>query len=238
MKNREILFNWELFSAEFIDRPNRFLTRVRLDGKIVDSHLPDPGRLKELLKPGSKVLVKKENGLNRKTRYSTQMVYQDNQLISVNTLLPNLFVKKLLKNRSLEQFSDWELIQSEKTFGNSRFDFYLKKGNDELILEVKSVTLVKDEIAMFPDAVTARGSKHLKHLIELAQKGYKTAVLFVVQRNDAKYFIANADCDPEFAKNLKLATESNVQVHIIKIDVYPEKLIYSGKLPLKFDKIG
>ena len=87
--------------AEFIDRPNRFITRVRLDGDIIDSHLPDPGRLKELLIPGARLLLKKENGRNRKTHFSTQAVYFGKTLISLNTLIPNRFVSYLLKNHSL-----------------------------------------------------------------------------------------------------------------------------------------
>ena len=238
MKNKEFLLNWKLLSAKFIDRPNRFLTRVRLDGKIVESHLPDPGRLKELLIPGVEVLIKEEENVRRKTRYTTQMVVKDNHLISLNTLMPNRLVKCLLKRHAIEQFSEWDLIQSEKTFGKSRFDFFLKKGIEKLILEVKSVTLVKDKIALFPDAITTRGSKHIKHLIQLAQDGYKTAILFVVQRNDANAFTPNYNCDPKFAKNLLLAFKMGVLIHIIKINVSKEKLVYTGKLPLKFDKIG
>ena len=100
------------------------------------------------------------------------------------------------------------------------------------------MTLVKNRIALFPDAVTTRGSKHVKHLIKLTQDGFKTAILFVVQRNDATVFTPNHDCDPEFTNNLQLAHQMGVSIHIIKIDVFKEKLVYSGKLPLKFDKIG
>lgn len=238
MSNREISLNWKLLPAVFIDRPNRFLVRVNLQKEIVECHLPDPGRLEELLQPGAKVLVKRENGPQRKTKYSTQMVYLGEQLISVNTLLPNFCVNKLLKTNSIKQFSDWELIQREKLFGKSRFDFFLKKGEARLVLEVKSVTLVKNRIAMFPDAVTSRGTKHLKHLTDLTGKGYKTAVLFVVQRDDADFCMANTECDPKFAENLRTAWDSGVAVHSIKFKVFPNKIIFSGNLPFKFDKIG
>ena len=91
----------KFIEAEFIERPNRFLTRVRLYGEIVDSHLPDPGRLKELLIPGARLLLKKENGINRKTQFSTQAVYAGKTLISLNTLVPNRFVYYLIKNQGL-----------------------------------------------------------------------------------------------------------------------------------------
>ena len=111
--------NYRLLEARFIDRPNRFLSRVELDGKIVESHLPDPGRLKELLKFGVKILVKKEDGNNRRTQYSTQAVYDGKTLVSLNTLLPNKFTAYLLKEKKIDFLIDWNLIKKEVVLGNT-----------------------------------------------------------------------------------------------------------------------
>ena len=119
--------NYPFIEARFIERPNRFLTRVEFNDNIVESHLPDPGRLKELLKPGCKVLIKKENGKNRKTGYSTQAVYYKNILISLNTLLPNKFIESLLKERKLDFLKNWKINKKELSHGKHRFDFQLIK---------------------------------------------------------------------------------------------------------------
>ena len=114
MKNSEILLNWKLIPAKFILRPNRFLIKAKLNKKIILAHLPDPGKLDELLYPDANLLLKKENGPNRKTKYSAQMVFYNDILVSLNTNLPNVIVKYLLEQRLLKQFKKWNLVQTEK----------------------------------------------------------------------------------------------------------------------------
>ena len=124
--------NYPLLDAHFIDRPNRFLTRVEYNGVIVDSHLPDPGRLKELLKPGVRILIKEEKGKHRKTAYSTQAVYDKKILISLNTLIPNQFTEYLLIKKKIDFLKKFEIDKKEVPYGNHRFDFQLKRGNKKL----------------------------------------------------------------------------------------------------------
>ena len=124
-----------------------------------------------------------------------------------------------------------------KKIGDSRFDFLLEQFKNKMILEVKSVYLVKNNISLFPDAITKRGTKHLKHLMELKDRGYYTSILFVIQRKDAKSFMPNYECDPIFSKNLELAYKKGVLINVIKIEVLPSKLSNLGKIPLKFDNI-
>ena len=227
--------NYKLIKAEFIDRPNRFLTRADLNGKIVESHLPDPGRLQELLIPGAKILLKKENGVHRKTRYSTQAVYSNDILISLNTLLPNKFVEFLLINRKIDFLSEWNIVKREAQFEHSRFDFQLCKGKEIMFLEVKSVTLVENGIAKFPDAVTERGRRHVEHLGKMMEKGINTMVLFVIQRPDSKLFQPQWERDPQFGFALYNAWEKGLRVKVIQIQMAIDKIKYLGKIPSKLN---
>ena len=225
----------KFIEAEFIDRPNRFLTRVRFDGDIIDSHLPDPGRLNELLIPGARLLLKKEFGKNRKTQFSTQAVYAGDTLVSLNTLVPNRFVSYLLKNHSLKFLQEWKFQKQEVIYGNSRFDFQLSKDDVIMVLEVKSVTLVENEIAKFPDAVTERGRRHVKHLAELATEGLDVMVLFVVQRPDAKCFQPQWERDPQFGNALVEAWQNGLQVRVIKMKMTTNSLHYLGEIPYELN---
>ena len=222
---------WKLLPAKFISRPNRFLTEIEIDGTKHLSHLPDPGRLKELLLPGVELLVKKENGLHRKTGYSTQAVYSGDTLISINSWLPNTFVEYLIKNKSISFLKDWQVKKREYTVGKSRFDFLLENEGKLLYLEVKSVTLVENRIAKFPDAVTERGRKHLMHLSEMQDAGNKCMVLFVVQRHDVDLFTPQWERDPKLGNALVHAHKSGVEIHVIKSKMEIDQINYIGELP-------
>lgn len=236
-KHAEMCFSYKLLPAVFEARPNRFLTLVRLDGELVKSHLPDPGRLRELLIPGVTVLLKREDGPKRKTKFSTQAVYQGKTLVSLNTLLPNRFVEFLLQGKHLADFSDWKVKKREAVCGKSRFDFLLENCRDEKMwLEVKSVTFVENGTARFPDAVSERGTRHLRHLAAMSRAGDKCAVLFVVQRKDAKLFSPYWQRDPALGEALVQAQAAGVAIHVIKTEVTPQKIIYRSLLPLELGR--
>ena len=227
--------NYKLLEAEFIDRPNRFLTRVNYNGNIIESHLPDPGRLKELLYKGVKVLIKKESGVNRKTAYSTQAVYYNDVLISLNTLLPNQYVEYLLINKKIDFLKHWELDKKEVTIGKHRFDFQLKNNSKTLILEIKSVSLVKNSIAKFPDSVTLRGYNHIKKLGQIACTSIDTMVIFVVQRPDAKLFQPEWSRDPKFCAALCDSYDKGLEIKVINMKMGKRKIYYMGELPFKLN---
>jgi sugar fermentation stimulation protein A len=229
----EMKITHEFIKAIFVERPNRFLTKIKINNELFLSHLPDPGRLKELLIPGVQLLVKRENGINRKTRFSTQAVYQDKTLISLNTLIPNKFVSYLLKNKLLPFLKEWEFDKQEVSYGKNRFDFQLKKNNMKMIVEVKSVTLVENTIAKFPDAITERGKRHVEHLSNLNSQNLKTMVLFVIQRPDADSFAPQWERDPKFSNALLKASKNGVCIKSIKMKMTPKSLIYMGEVPHK-----
>lgn len=223
-----------LVSGKFVDRPNRFITMVAVDGQIVRSHLPDPGRLKELLIPGTELLLRPApKGSERKTKFSTVMVRHEGQLISLVSALPNRFVLESLQNGSLPMFNDYQLIRPEITHGNHRFDFLLQDKNKiPFYLEVKSVTFVEDGLAKFPDAVTERGTRHANALADLVQKGKGAGILFVCQRPDANRFEPMWDRDPKFSQALYDAQKAGVRVWCITTNISETQMTYQIEIPV------
>ena len=225
-----------LVEAEFVERPNRFLSRVRIEGKIYDSHVPDPGRLKELLFPGARVLVEPKTGENRKTKFATVMVYSGDELISINSQLPNRFVRYCLDNSLIPELQGWAVKKQEYTLGKSRFDFLLEMGGKEKLLEVKSATLVEKGIARFPDAVTSRGRRHVLHLADSITPQRSAAVLFIVQRSDAVSFEPHWGRDPEFAQALLTSVEDGLELIIYTTNLKPDSMTLRSSIPYSLEQ--
>ncbi|MEX2681268.1 MAG: DNA/RNA nuclease SfsA [Candidatus Sigynarchaeota archaeon] len=199
--------------ASFIDRPNKYLVRAQLDGgQEIEAHLADPGRLKELLFPGVRGWVVQARGPKRKTSYDFIAVDHGGNIVSVDTRVPNKYVKDLLDRKYLFPFA-FDTILPEFRFGeNSRIDFMATRRTMKYLIEVKSVTLVEDGVALFPDAPTARGTKHLHELVESRKKGYIPVIVLVIQRGDANSFKPHARMDPAFAKAFERAREHGVDI--------------------------
>lgn len=228
-------FNYKFKEGIFIKRPNRFLTLVKLGSELVESHLPDPGRLKELLVPGVRVLLKDEKGNHRKTKFSTQAVFYDDKLISLNTLLPNQYVEYLINNKKLDFLSNWKIYKREVNCDKHRFDFQLEKNGKFMYLEVKSVTLVENNIAKFPDSVTVRGSNHVKYLGDLVLKGGMAMVLFVIQRHDSIIFKPNWERDNKFSNNLLDASKKGLFIRAIHSKLTKNKIHLLGEIPIEIN---
>ena len=212
-----------------------FLTIISLGDKVVESHLPDPGRLQELLFPGAIVYVRPapENS-ERKTKYSTVLVKNKDVLISLDSTLPNHFIQQ--DYTSIPLFNQWTIKKNECKIGNHRIDFLFNNSQgDEVYTEIKSVTFVENRIAKFPDAVTDRGRKHVNLLSKLADEGMKSRILFVCQRPDADEFRPMWNRDPEFAKALKNAHEHGVQIHCIKTNISLKEMTYYGEIPVNLN---
>lgn len=220
-----------LIEAEFVARPNRFLSKVRIKGEIHDSHVPDPGRLKELLFPGARVLVEPKPGDHRKTKYATVMVYSGDELISINSQLPNRFARHCLDHSLLLEFAGWKVKKQEYTLGGSRFDFLLERGDEEKLVEVKAATLVEEGVARFPDAVTSRGRRHVLHLADSITPKRSAAVLFIVQRSDALSFEPHWERDPKFAEALRSSVARGVQLVIYTTALKPDAMILRSSIP-------
>ncbi len=218
-----VSFPGPLRPARFIERPNRFLLHCALDPDVpgaavvepVAVHLADPGRLEELLLPGQRVWVRPAASPTRKTEWSAVLVETPDGagLVSVDTSVPNRLIHRALAEGALEEFDGWSLERAEWAHGRSRIDFLLARQDRKLALEVKSVTLVEGGVALFPDAVTARGARHVRELADLARTdGWDAAILFVLQRDDAHRIEAARSIDPTFADALAEARQAGTRV--------------------------
>ena len=183
----------------FIDRPNRFIANVLIDGIKEKVHVKNTGRCREILTSGTKVYLEESNNPNRKTKYSLISAFKDNMLINIDSQVPNPVVYNAIVNNEIPQLSNIDFLKREVTFGNSRFDLYYEKGKEKGFIEVKGVTLENQGISMFPDAPTERGSKHVYEMIKAVEEGYKGYILFLIQINNIKYFKPHEEMDKEFS---------------------------------------
>lgn len=192
----------DLEEAHFISRPNRFKILCDLGGRTVEAYLPNPGRLWELLFPGVTVYLEDSENSERKLRWTAVGVERQGHPVMLHTHKTNDVVEILLTQNLIPGLEGAEIVQREVSMGKSRFDFLLKNGREEIYLEVKSCTLFSHRVAMFPDAITARGKRHLEELAELAKKGKTGAVVFVVQWPKAEIFLPEYHTDLAFAQTL------------------------------------
>ena len=227
-----------LINAVFIERPNRFITIIEIGGEKHKSHLPDPGRLKELLIPGASLMVRPApENKERSTAFTTIMVNLNGQWISLVSTLPNQFVKYSFQKNRIPIFQKYKLVRSEVTIRNHRFDFLLiNKSGKNFFLEVKSVTFVEDGIAKFPDAVTTRGMNHAKTLTDLVKEGKFAGILFVCQRPDATLFEPMWDRDPMFSNVLFNAYKMGVKVWCITLNVSQTEISFNKEIPVNLKK--
>ena len=227
-----------LINAVFIERPNRFITIIEIGGEKHKSHLPDPGRLKELLIPGASLLVRPApENKERSTAFTTIMVNLKGQWISLVSTLPNQFVKYSFQKNRIPIFQKYKLVRPEVTIRNHRFDFLLNnKSGKNFFLEVKSVTFVEDGIAKFPDAVTTRGMNHAKTLTDLVKEGEFAGILFVCQRPDATLFEPMWDRDPMFSNVLFNAYKMGVKVWCITLNVSQTEISFNKEIPVNLKK--
>lgn len=197
----------------FLERLHRFGAMVSMEHGVEYVHVKNTGRCREILVPGARVFLEKSNNPDRKTGYSLISVYKGNMLINIDSQVPNEVVYDALLNREIDGFPKMKLLKREVSYGNSRFDIYYETFNGEKgFIEIKGVTLDVNGTAMFPDAPTVRGRKHLIELSEAAKSGFKVHVFFLIQYKPANIFVPNRTMDPAFADSLKSAYNSGVSV--------------------------
>ncbi len=205
----------QIKKAVFIDRPNRFVANVLLDGKRETVHVKNTGRCKELLVEGCEVILFESDNLSRKTKYDLVAVYKKRDeksplLINMDSQIPNDVADEWLRKGNL--FSENAIIRREVKFGNSRFDFYVEDGARKAFLEVKGVTLENNGVAMFPDAPTERGIKHIKELMDAVSQGYEAYILFIVQMKDVYEMRPNDLTHKAFGDTLREAEKNGVRI--------------------------
>ncbi len=218
----------------FLRRPNRFIAEVEIDGRIETVHVKNTGRCRELLLPGTAVWLEKADSTQRRTAFDLVTVEKQGRLVNIDSQAPNKVVQPWLLEGKL--IADIQELKAEKVFAHSRFDFYGEAGNGKRFwVEVKGVTLEDEQVALFPDAPTPRGARHMDELLAAVAQGYDAYALFVVQMNNCRYFTPHLERDPDFAKSLQLAAKGGVQIVALACEVRPNDLWISHEIPVRLE---
>ncbi|MGI9862611.1 DNA/RNA nuclease SfsA [Moorella naiadis] len=238
-----------LVKATFISRPNRFTVIAARDGQRLTAFLADPGRLTELLQPGAELyLAPVTSWQGRKTALDVALLRQGDTFISLDSRLPNRLFAVAFQAGRLEPFKNYRELQAEVRAGSSRLDFLLREGKEQggrpvrrelppCYVEVKSVTLVTDDrVALFPDAPTSRGSRHLRELMALRSEGYRAAMVFIIQREDAVSFAPNGATDPLFARTLGEAAAAGVEIYAYRCHITLEAADLGDPVAIRLPK--
>lgn len=227
-----MLIEKKIVKAKFIRRPNRFQAYVYLNDEELMVHVPNTGRCREILTVGSTVLLREENNPLRKTPYDLIAGYKGDVLISIDSHIPNRVVEEALKDKKVEKLKKYDIIQREKTFGSSRFDFKLTSSaeNQEYYLEVKGVTLEVEGMAMFPDAPTERGARHLRELVDVIKAGMGAGVLFLIQIDGIKSFRPHDDMDKDFGEALRFARSNGVDIYAYNCTVTENSITLNNEV--------
>ncbi len=206
-------FTKALIKGKFLKRYKRFFADIKVNKEIIIAHCPNTGSMMGLLNENNDAWVLKNDNPKRKLKYTLQILKTKKNVIGVNTHLANKLVHEGLQNNTLLEFKNIDKIITEKFYNKeTRFDFLVEENKKKIFIEVKNVTLIRDgKTSEFPDAITTRGSKHIKTLIDAHKKGYECYVLFLVQIENCKYFRIAKDIDKEYYKNYKLAKKSGVK---------------------------
>ena len=207
-------FKERLLQGILVKRYKRFFVDIKYQNKTITAHCPNSGSMMGLLNEGCKVWFSKSDNPKRKLKYTLQIVSVNKKLVGVNTHLTNKIILESLKEKKIKSLIKFSNIKSEVKFSDqTRFDFLISNRKEKCFLEVKNVTLVREKnIAEFPDAITSRGTKHLKELITAKKKGYESYILYLIQRDDCKTFKIAQDIDEEYKNAFETALKNGVKV--------------------------
>ena len=227
-------FTKSLIKGKLIKRYKRFFVDVKLNKEIVTAHCPNTGSMKGLLDKNNDVYLLPNNDPKKKLKYGLEIIKSRKNLVGVNTHMANKIVQHGLKNNLISELNNNELIKPEVFFNKeTRFDFLLEKNKQRIFVEVKNVTLFRNnDTAEFPDAITSRGSKHLLTLIDATKKGYKAYLLFLVQIQNMEYFKIAEDIDKEYYKNYLIAKKTGVNFLAYRTKINTNKITIEKKIKI------
>ena len=227
-------FTKTLIKGKLIKRYKRFFVDVKLGKEIVIAHCPNTGSMKGLLDEGNEVFISKSDNPKRKLKYTLEIIKVKKNLVGVNTHFANKIANHALSNNLIKEVTNNDSIKPEVYFDKeTRFDFFIKKDNKKIFLEVKNVTLFRNlKIAEFPDSITSRGSKHLRALIEASKKGFKTYLLFLIQIQGVESFKIAKDIDEEYYKNYLLAKKAGVKFLAYRCKINSKNIIVEKKIKI------
>jgi len=229
-------FTKSLKKGKLIKRYKRFFVDVKLNNKVITAHCPNTGSMMGLLDQENEVFISENNDPKRKLKYTLEIIKVKKNLIGVNTHFANKIAFHGLSNNLINELKNNDTIKSEVFFNKeTRFDFLIKKNNQNIFVEVKNVTLFRDsKTAEFPDSITSRGSKHLLTLIDAIKKGYKAYLLFLVQIQGAEQFKIAEDIDQEYYKNFVLAKKAGVKFLAYRCIINSKEIKINKKLKIIF----
>lgn len=213
--------------AKFISRPNRFIALADIDGEETVCHVKNTGRLKELLKENTIVYLEESTNPLRKTKYDLVAAQKGCEIFNIDSYAPNIAAGEYFR----KVFADCT-VRSEVKYGNSRFDFFIEGKDRKIFAEVKGVTLIEDGVALFPDAPTERGVKHIRELIECTKEGYEAYILFVIQTEKVEVFSPNDETHKQFGDALREAEKAGVKILAVNCDVTPDEMTINKEIPI------
>lgn len=219
-----------MMPGTFLKRPNRFIAHVEMDGAVEVVHVKNTGRCRELLVPGTQVWCQKSGNPERKTKYDLITVKKGERLINMDSQAPNQAAREWLERGGLGKI---ENLRAESVHGDSRFDFSFTQEGRLCFLEVKGVTLEDGGVCAFPDAPTARGTKHLHGLTQAAKDGFGAYVLFVIQMRDVQYLHPNDVTDPAFGNALRKAVANGVRVLAMDCEITEDTMTIRREVPVR-----
>lgn len=227
-------FKKKLVHGTLIKRYKRFLADVKLDsGEIITAHCTNSGSMKSCLENGAEVYLSPANDPKRKTKFTWEMIKINGDWVGINTGNPNKLAFEAISKGQVPGLDNYTSVVREVKFNDSRFDVFAENEKEKCFVEVKNVTLKEGNYALFPDAVTTRGQKHLKTLVEVKKQGMRAVMLYVVQRMDVEIFAPAKEIDPDYANALKQAIAEGVEVIVMQTKVTPEKIELIKKLPVE-----
>ena len=229
-----MIYNESPVAGTLVRKVNRFLCETLIDGKNTPAHIPNSGRLAELMIPGVKILLSKSANPERKTAFTLRSVWHKGAWVCVDSTVPNRVAEEMALSGAWPVFKGCVSSKREVTIGHHRFDMALERtGQKPMIVEVKSVTLVRDGVALFPNAPTERGRSHLEFMTKLVGEGYDCAALFIIGRRDAVKFSPNTETDPAFAEALRQAKKAGVQISAVTCRVGKREITPDAAVPVE-----
>lgn len=227
-------FKKPLIHGRLIKRYMRFLADVKLDsGEIITAHCTNSGSMKSCLENNAEVYLSPIDNPNRKTKFTWEMIKINGNWVGINTSNPNQLAFESVRDGKIEKLIGYTDVQREVTFDDSRFDLMAKKDKETCFIEVKNVTFKEGNFALFPDAVTSRGKKHLETLAKVKEQGMRAVMLYIIQRTDVDTFAPAKEIDPEYAKALKIAYNNGVEIIPMQVLVTPENIELLKEIPFE-----
>jgi sugar fermentation stimulation protein A len=227
-----VRFTGPLRDATFTKRINRFLASILIDGKEQFAHVPNSGRMGELLTTGRGIKLREGKSRARKTRFDVSLVDFNGSWVSIDARLPGVLLAESIEESDIADFNGYFPLKREITYRSSRFDLLLGKGRSRCLVETKAVTLVRGELALFPDAPTARGTRHVLDLTEAMEEGYEAWLVFVCQRGDARFLSPNISADLRFAEALKRGYGLGLKVLAFNCEVNETEVALKNRIPV------